>query len=203
MFGDRRIKGRQSSVSVGHRSGAGSRAREELPETRRKPKSHSRFEDAHLEHLGRVSSHLILLRLHRHVSVISGPRQGPTYRQVLHPFLVGLEVTTRFLLISCHFEYTTRTASPTGAMTAVCQALCGAWLSNQCTMIAGKVLLGEYLIACHFSGSLARATRRRKMILLSKFFAATCSASRDSRFSRCSVVYSKVLLPSSLGFSKD
>lgn len=51
------------------RSGAGSKTREELPETRRTPKSHSRPEDVHLEHLGRVSSHLILLRLQEYVNM--------------------------------------------------------------------------------------------------------------------------------------
>lgn len=80
------------------RSGAGSRAREELPESMRAENSHSRPADVHLEHLGRVSSHLILLRLSTCQYERAELQQMPqTYRQVLHPSLVGLEVTTRFL----------------------------------------------------------------------------------------------------------
>lgn len=63
VFGDRPIRGGLSLLLVECRPGAGSRAREELPEIRRTPKSHARSEDAHLKHFGRVSSHLILLKL--------------------------------------------------------------------------------------------------------------------------------------------
>lgn len=70
VFGDCPIRyGLSLLLSGRRRAGVGSRTREELSETRRMPKSHSRPEDAHLEHLGRVSSHLILLRLCSRVSI--------------------------------------------------------------------------------------------------------------------------------------
>ena len=70
VFGDRPIRyGLSLLLSGCRRAGVGSRTREELSETRRMPKSHSRPEDAHLEHLGRVSSHLILLRLCLRISI--------------------------------------------------------------------------------------------------------------------------------------
>jgi hypothetical protein len=76
VFGDRPIREELSVLLKGRRrAGAGSRVRDELSETRRTPKSHSRPEDAHLEHLGRVSSHLILLTLWFYVSVEAGPHQ--------------------------------------------------------------------------------------------------------------------------------
>lgn len=107
VFGDRPIRIGLSLLLGGRRrAGAGSRTREELSETRRMPKSHSRPEDAHLEHLGRVSSHLILLRLDPRVSIEASHINGAAYRQVLHPSLVGLKVTTRFLPISCYFGRT-------------------------------------------------------------------------------------------------
>ena len=108
VFGDCPIRyGLSLLLSGRRRAGAGSRTREEPSETRRMPKSHSRPEDTHLEHLGRVSSHLILLKLKSRVSKEASHISGAVYRQVLHPSLVGLEVTTRFLPISCYFGRTT------------------------------------------------------------------------------------------------
>jgi len=76
VFGDRPIRDELSGLLSGRRlTGAGSRTRDELSETRRTPKSHIRPEDAHLEHLGRVSSHLILLTLWFYVSVKAGLHQ--------------------------------------------------------------------------------------------------------------------------------
>ena len=138
VFGDRPIRCGLSLLLIEHRrAGAGSRTREEPSETRRTPKSHSRPENAHLEHRGRVSSHLILLRLYTRVSIGAIHMRGATYRQVLHPSLVGLEVTTRFLPMSCHCGCTITTTRPTRAMLCVYQTCCGAWLSNQCTYNRG------------------------------------------------------------------
>ena len=138
VFGDRPIRTRLPLIPSGcHCAGAGSRTREELSETRRMPKSHSRSEDAHLEHLGRVSSHLILLRLDPHVSTEAGHNTSAAYRQVLHPSLVGLEVTTRFLPMACHCGCSIMTDRLTCAILCVRQSCCRTWLINQCTNNCG------------------------------------------------------------------